>query len=522
MIIFFNPNIICQTISNDSLVLRVTFDGNTLDSSTNLLHGTPTNISYTTDRNNAPNKAAYFNGTTSSVLIPLAQNVFKKFKRFSLLVTLKPEVLDSVTGNIQGTLQNYGLYEFLTLQRRNPDNYLQFFQSQIRASIGSPYYQWGSWKHYTGYVMSWCTSGNQTASGYEKERSSIINNWFTFSLVYDSGHLRVYHNCDLVNNYPAFFSMPLDLCETDSFQINIGNIPDTAKVFGYRPFKGKIDDLRVYTRALSANEISIYSNSLCVPVPIKIIPKIKISINPCFPNKVTFSDITNLNGITIDKRTWRLVSGDSSNNIDFTKIFSTTGLHFIKLEIKIDSSRTESVIDSFYINNLKPTKFLSIQNNEIKICTNTTVTLNAKGGSQYKWTPCINLSDCNIPNPKLSIVNDEIYTITSSDNNNCLDTTTLKVLAIKDDIKLFVPTVFTPNNDGNNDDFGILFKSNLFEFDFSIFNRYGQIVFKTKSQNIKWKPSFETTANSYIWFLKYKSYLGCKTNELKGSVLLIK
>ncbi len=510
-----------QPISKDSLVIHLSFDGHSIDSSGNGYNGLANKIIYTADRNNKPNSAAYFNGDDSYITIPNITKLDKKLSQFTLLVTLKPENLDSVTGNLPG-FGNRAAYEFLTLHRLGINALNDFFFSQIRASIGSPFI-WGSWQNFVSYIMTWCTGNVHTGSGYGKDTSLISNKWFTFSLVYSGGSMKIYHNCELVKDLkPGFYPSVMDLCGLDPLQISLAKIPDSARVYGYRPFKGIMDDLRIYTRALSEYEIKIYAGDSCKPPPIKIIPKINIVYDSCFPNKVTFLDATDLKGLNIKSRIWHFSNGDTSNAISFTKTFTQLGLYKVELEIIIDTNTIEKVIDSFVIKSTTFKKFLLLKDYEVNICTKSTAMFNAFGGKFYEWKPCINLTDCSIPNPTVVALNNETYTVVSTDDNNCKDTAQVKLIVIKDDVKVFVPSAFSPNNDGLNDDFGVLSKNSLLECDFSIYNIWGQIVFKTSNQFVKWNGNNTNNGNSFVWVLNYKSFAGCNTNSLKGTVTIIK
>jgi gliding motility-associated-like protein len=64
------------------------------------------------------------------------------------------------------------------------------------------------------------------------------------------------------------------------------------------------------------------------------------------------------------------------------------------------------------------------------------------------------------------------------------------------------PNVFTPNNDGINDNFGMHIEGYVKFDDLSIFNRYGQLVFATKSQSATWDGKFsgrDLPVGTYYW-----------------------
>ena len=89
------------------------------------------------------------------------------------------------------------------------------------------------------------------------------------------------------------------------------------------------------------------------------------------------------------------------------------------------------------------------------------------------------------------------YTVTITDSNGCMATGQITITVIpptctEEDI--FIPTAFSPNNDGNND--VLIVRSNFIqEIDFQILNRYGQEVFRTSDPSEAWNGRFENTGS---------------------------
>ena len=80
--------------------------------------------------------------------------------------------------------------------------------------------------------------------------------------------------------------------------------------------------------------------------------------------------------------------------------------------------------------------------------------LNASGAVAYSWLPPDNLSASNIPNP-VAIFNDESasfrYKLIGYNEEGCKDSAYITIKVFKTGPTVFVPTGFTPNNDGKND-----------------------------------------------------------------------
>ncbi len=87
------------------------------------------------------------------------------------------------------------------------------------------------------------------------------------------------------------------------------------------------------------------------------------------------------------------------------------------------------------------------------------------------------------------------YTVTVTDVNGCTATDVVTVVVIQpecDESDVFLPTAFSPNNDGSNDE--LFVRSNfVMSMDLQIVNRWGQEVFRTTDQATGWNGRFNNT-----------------------------
>ncbi len=153
--------------------------------------------------------------------------------------------------------------------------------------------------------------------------------------------------------------------------------------------------------------------------------------------------------------------------------------------------------------------------------------LNASGGTGYNWTPTIGLSSAIIANPiaRFNEPSDGLrYTLYAYNQAGCVDTASffLKVYATLPSV--FVPTAFTPNADGLNDVLRpIAAGIKQLEY-FSVFNRWGNLLFTTK-QNLKgWDGTLNSkpqATGTYVWVVKAIDYKGSPYLQ-RGTVTLIR
>ena len=153
--------------------------------------------------------------------------------------------------------------------------------------------------------------------------------------------------------------------------------------------------------------------------------------------------------------------------------------------------------------------------------------LNATGGENYVWTPPAYLNNTSVSNPvaKINSSLDSIrYKVYVTDEQGCLDSASMLVKIFRTNPQIFVPSGFTPNGDGLNDVLKpIAVGVDRIEY-FSVYNRWGQLVFTTTINGKGWdgqiggKPQ---TTNTFVWMVKAVDYTG-KPIFQKGTSTLIR
>lgn len=110
------------------------------------------------------------------------------------------------------------------------------------------------------------------------------------------------------------------------------------------------------------------------------------------------------------------------------------------------------------------------------------------------------------------------------DKNGCKASDTIRIINFPYDSGCIfgVPNAFTPNGDNINDVFHVRGYC-IEEIDFMIFNRYGEMVFKSVNINLGWDGTYKgklQESEIYIWYLKVKLLDG-QIVEKTGNVALI-
>jgi gliding motility-associated-like protein len=161
-----------------------------------------------------------------------------------------------------------------------------------------------------------------------------------------------------------------------------------------------------------------------------------------------------------------------------------TGDYFVRVA---DSIGCPSVSDTLHITVL-PSPIVSIDGNSTGNYGSFTQ-LFASGGETYSWQPPTGLSCTDCSNPIVQPTVPIHYTVTVTDSNGCVNTKTVYV-NIKTDGCIYIPNIFSPNKDAQNEDY-CLYGSCLKSGTFTIYNRWGEKVFETTDMKQCWDGTYK-------------------------------
>ncbi len=128
------------------------------------------------------------------------------------------------------------------------------------------------------------------------------------------------------------------------------------------------------------------------------------------------------------------------------------------------------------------------------------VVLTGTGEGTLQWEESASLEDVNAPFTLASPSVTTTYTLIAT-QGNCSATDQVTVEA--DCASIFIPNVFTPNGDGNNDVFRIITRG-VKEYRLQIFNRWGHLLFETDDPEDVWtggKGGYYVPDGTYMWMV---------------------
>jgi gliding motility-associated-like protein len=256
-----------------------------------------------------------------------------------------------------------------------------------------------------------------------------------------------------------------------------------------------------------------------------VIPPIAANAGP--DSTICFGTTIRLNGSGGIKYQWSPSTYLSNAGIaDPVANIPVAGTYQYVLSVSSNNKCSSTASDTVLITMLP--RAVVFAGNDTAITINQPLQLNAidvnnSGFNSYRWTPSFGLNNGSIKNPVAILNNNISYTVTAQTANGC---------TAKDDIaitvfvapEIYVPTAFSPNNDGLNDILKpILAGIKTLKY-FSVYNRYGQLVYQTSQQGRGWDGMFNgkmQNTGAFVWIAEAEDYKG---NILvrKGTAMLIK
>ena len=148
----------------------------------------------------------------------------------------------------------------------------------------------------------------------------------------------------------------------------------------------------------------------------------------------------------------------------------------------------------------------------------------ATGGYQYSWEPSVFLDNSSIQDPVAKLNDDITYRVKVSTIEGCFAYDEVKVRIYKTPPEIFVPTAFTPNGDGLNDQLKPIPVGISSLVYFKVYNRYGELVFNTTEIGKGWNGVYkgrDQGNESFVWQAQGIDYLGNAVLR-KGQATLIR
>jgi gliding motility-associated-like protein len=260
------------------------------------------------------------------------------------------------------------------------------------------------------------------------------------------------------------------------------------------------------------------------------------SIDGCYPVEVDFTNITN--NPMVQSTDW-IFSDDGSTitaqgNDPVNYVFENPGVFNVDMVI---TSVDGCVYDTTYsqlitVYDHPDANFVSTPN-PLTIYETEAHFIDYSGGNPVQWqwnfgSGAIPLTS-NEQNPRVVYPQGiaAIYPVSLYVTNEfgCVDSLISQVQVINDVI-IYAPNVFTPDNDGFNQTWRVYISGiDIYEYHLILFNRWGEIVWESYNPEAVWKGTYGTDDvedGTYVWVLNAKDSYNDKKYEFRGTVSVLR
>ena len=242
----------------------------------------------------------------------------------------------------------------------------------------------------------------------------------------------------------------------------------------------------------------------------------------CVNSPTTFLSTSFSLGDVINSLSWDFGNGVQSYSDSVSVSYNLIGDYHVSLFIETAAGCKDSIVKTITIFENPKANFnynpytISTLNPDINFVNTST------NASLYLWDFGDSISSI-IESPSHIYDDAGVYDVMLivKNINECMDSIT-KNIVMYYDFLLHVPTAFTPNDDGDNDQFGPLGlrMEKYVSYGLYIYNQWGGVIFETEDVN-DWWDGADSQNGTYAWAIVIVDELG-KVHKKVGEVLLIK
>lgn len=157
----------------------------------------------------------------------------------------------------------------------------------------------------------------------------------------------------------------------------------------------------------------------------------------------------------------------------------------------------------------------------------TPVTLSTSGNFDYEvlsWSPASDFTDQSAKIQTVSLDGDRrLIKVVAQTPGGCIDSVVLDLKIDPNTKDFFIPNVFTPNGDGNNDLFKV-YGSSIKQLELRIYNQWGNLMYETRDYHAGWNGTYRgqpQPAGAYVYTVKAVLFSGQVINR-RGTITLIR
>jgi gliding motility-associated-like protein len=231
-------------------------------------------------------------------------------------------------------------------------------------------------------------------------------------------------------------------------------------------------------------------------VSVYYLPQVSFSGGPlsgCAPLCVNFVDQSTVQNSAAAQWLWTFGDGSVDSVMNPTYCYPNQGVYTVVLTVTSNEGCTYTDSIQNYINVIPGPQAAFTLGPQPATITDATIYFwdqSTAGPVEWYWEFGVPGETSTDQNPNYMYPDTGTYTvmlIVSAANGACPDTA-YQTLEILPDLLIWIPNTFTPNGNGNNDEFVPIFSDREYvtEYEFMVFDRWGNLLFKTTDQYKGW------------------------------------
>jgi gliding motility-associated-like protein len=246
----------------------------------------------------------------------------------------------------------------------------------------------------------------------------------------------------------------------------------------------------------------------------------------CLNRPVLFTNLSNENGSALVSYSWNFNDGGPGSALKNPPLVTYTATGRKDVILQITTLGCEAVPQSITKQVQVNKNGAAIRYRTITVPEGSSAFIHVRDslGTIYNWQPHVQLSSYNTRYTEFfASGNDVEYLIDITDKSTCLTRDTLLMQILKKP-GYYLPTAFTPNGDGLNDVARPYLVGMKSLKSFSIYNRWGNVLFHSVTEGEGWDGTFKgekQASGVYVWILEFVTTDDKIVTE-KGTITVIR
>ena len=259
-------------------------------------------------------------------------------------------------------------------------------------------------------------------------------------------------------------------------------------------------------------------------------PEVDFEISPglqCIPFNAQFINLSSADAPL--SYYWTFGEGGSSTVKNPSYLYDSVGVYDVSLTIYASKGCTDTISklrDDYIV--VHPSPISNFQTDKLvaDICHSEIEFFDLSQGSKEVYYSFDGTAFSDLTNPIYSFTESGVFTPIQIATNEylCTDTSTLTLYI--EPFSVFIPNAFTPDGNEYNNLFRAVSYFDIKEWEFSIYNRWGEIIFYSTDVNEGWDGFYKNKRAQDGLYNYQVRYVSCEktnfTHELRGHFSLIK